>query len=267
MTQQELDALLNATADAIERAVEHAVGPLKAQHDLLSAQFSELQRRAAVPGPPGPPGDPGAPGKDGAPGPAGAPGGAGSPGLPGERGIEGPMGRDGKDGAAGRNGADGVGLADALIDKDHRLVLTLTDGSVKTLGIVVGRDGASGAKGADGIDGRDGFNLEDFRVDYDGDRMVTLAFERGEIRKTHTIELPIQIHRGVYVDGQSYARGDNVTWGGSTWIAKEPTTDKPGLTAAWVLAVKKGSQGRDGKPGPVGPAGPRGERGETGYRA
>ncbi len=42
---------------------------------------------------------------------------------------------------AQRKPQDGVGLADALIDRDHVLVLTMTDGRAKSLGRVVGRDG------------------------------------------------------------------------------------------------------------------------------
>lgn len=37
-------------------------------------------------------------------------------------------------------GADGVGLADALIDREGRLVITTTAGETKALGVVVGKD-------------------------------------------------------------------------------------------------------------------------------
>ncbi len=64
---------------------------------------------------------------------------------------------------------------------------------------------------------------------------------------------------GVYVDSQPYARGQLVTWGGSTWHCNEPTTTKPGDgSKAWSLMVKRGRDGKDGKdggPGPIGPAG------------
>jgi hypothetical protein len=62
----------------------------------------------------------------------------------GERGEAGPTGRDGSD------GKDGVGLAAALINRDGELVVTTTDGQIRELGIVVGRDGR------DGVDGKDG---------------------------------------------------------------------------------------------------------------
>ena len=77
-------------------------------------------------------------------------------------------------GDTGEKGADGRGIADAMIDADGCLILTFTDGSTKSLGRVIGRDGkdgrdgengaqgapgrdgAAGVAGADGIAGRDG---------------------------------------------------------------------------------------------------------------
>ena len=76
-------------------------------------------------------------------------------GDPGEPGADGREGRDGVD------GKDGIGLADAFIDYDASLVLTTTNGLVKRLGVVVGRDGAAGKDGDAGKDGRDGLSIED----------------------------------------------------------------------------------------------------------
>jgi hypothetical protein len=74
--------------------------------------------------------------------------------------------------------------------------------------------------------------------------------------------VPAQIYQGVYVEGKAYERGDTVTWGGSQWCAKEATSAKPGAadqsSRAWVLCVKKGS---DGKPGPSGKDGAAGRNG------
>jgi hypothetical protein len=66
--------------------------------------------------------------------------------------------------------------------------------------------------------------------------------------------------RGVFADGQTYDRGQLVTWAGSTWHANETTTTKPGDGAkAWTLMVKRGRDGKDGKDGPSGPEGPKGK--------
>lgn len=67
----------------------------------------------------------------------------------------------------------------------------------------------------------------------------------GTVTEKH-FDLPVMIDRGVFKHGSTYKPGDAVTWGGSLWIAQEPTADKPGEPGAkgWRLAVKKG---RDAK--------------------
>jgi hypothetical protein len=269
MTPHELEVLALSTAKLIKSAVAEATAPLltrveelEAVHATLTAQMASMTTRMAgmetkalapMEGPPGPAGPAGEPG---------AKGDRGDNGIDGRDGIDGKDGRDGLDGIHGKDGAngrDGVGIADALIDKDHSLVLTLTDGTVKKLGVVVGRDGVNGQKGDPG---RDGFGFDDLSAEFDGDRLLTLAFVRGEDRKAFPVELPHTIYRGVFADGTVYQRGDAVTWGGSLWIAKERTTDKPEVSKAWQLAVKRGRDGREGKSGPEGPRGPKGDKGD-----
>ena len=204
------------------------------------------------PGEPGPAGADGAAGKDGAVGPQGEPG---RDGAPGEKGQPGEIGPQGLPGAAGK---DGVGVAGAMLSKDGTLVLTLSDGTLRELGIVVGKDGAPGERGADGLNGKDGLGFEDIAVEHDGERGFTFKFMRGDQVKTFgRFTIPCVIYRGIWQDGQSYEKGDSVTFGGSQWIAKDATSAKPGEAAAesraWQLAVKVG---RDGKQGPQGPAGP-----------
>lgn len=67
----------------------------------------------------------------------------------------------------------------------------------------------------------------------------------GTVTEKH-FDLPVVMDRGVFKPGNTYKSGDAVTWGGSLWIAQEPTADKPGEPGAkgWRLAVKKG---RDAK--------------------
>lgn len=149
-----------------------------------------------------------------------------------------------KDGADGQNGKDGVGLADALIDREGALVVTLTNGTAKNLGLVVGKHGQDGAAGNDGSDG---LGFEDIAIEFDGERGVKFFGARGETRKElGAITLPVIIDRGVYKEGQSYQRGDATSWGGSLWVAQEDTTDKPETSKAWRLAVKRGRDGKDG---------------------
>lgn len=80
-------------------------------------------------------------------------------------------GEPGRDGLPGERGPSGVGVAGALIDKNGSLVVTLSDGRVQELGIVVGRDGRDGVdgeRGAAGAAGRDGENGKDGADGVDG---------------------------------------------------------------------------------------------------
>jgi len=110
-----------------------------------------------------------------------------------------------------------------------------------------GRDGrdAKGIDGIDGKDGKDGFSLDDFAVDYDGERSFTFRFGDAAGGKSITHVVPFLLDRGVYKDSGSYERGDAVTWAGSLWIAQEPTGEKPDSGKGWRLAVKRGRDGKD----------------------
>lgn len=224
--------------------------------------------------------------KDGAPGPAGQPGPAGPAGADG-RDAE-PVSISDVEGLVNRaiaalpRAKDGIGLAGALIDRDGQLVVTLTDGTSKTLGPVVGKDIDPAAvqamvieevakiprpkDGAKGTDGRDG-SLEQLRLVKAGDRTFRFVFKNGDLVDGGEFSLPFVLDRGVYDQEKAYEPGDGVTWNGSFWIAQVETTSRPGTpdgAKAWRLAVKKGNDGREGKIGPTGPVGPRGEKGTDG---
>lgn len=166
-------------------------------------------------------------------------------------------GEKGDPGPQGEPGRDGVGMADALIDRDNVLVLTLTSGEHRRLGEVVGKngvdgepgkDGEPGRDGRDGKDGRDGFDLEAFDVEAGGDgRTVTLKFQQGSIQHTYELDFPVMIYRGVFKQGQEYSVGDTVTWAGHLYYCNEKTGVKPGDGFPWQLAVKKGADGKDAK--------------------
>lgn len=133
---------------------------------------------------------------------------------------------------APKDGKDGVGVAGALIDRDGGLVLTLTDGTQRDLGAVVGKDGEPGKDGLDGL----GFDDMDMVVADDG---VALVFARGEQKKAFA--LPIVFDRGVFKADTAYRKGNGVTWGGQFWIAQKDNPEgKPDASSDWRLAVKKG---------------------------
>jgi hypothetical protein len=152
---------------------------------------------------------------------------------------------------------DGVNLAGAMIDRGGNLVLTLSDGTMKELGRVVGTDAAPVDMAAversiksmfdawpKPKDGRDGFALEHFDAEMkDGGRTLVLKFEDAERKAEYEFGIPVMLYRGVYREGQVYKQGDTATWGGSLWHCDTiETTDKPDSgSKAWTLCAKKGS--------------------------
>lgn len=165
-------------------------------------------------------------------------------------GKDGRHGLDGKDGANGKNGKDGLGAAGAMIDRSGNLILTMTDGSSKDLGPVVGKDGVNGADGNDGApgaagaDGTDGIGFDDLDLIED-DEGLKFRFVRGTLVKDFL--LPIPTDHGVWKE-KLWRKGQGVTWGGSFWIAQRDTKEKPDTPdSGWRLAVKKGRDGKDVK--------------------
>lgn len=239
------------------KAIAAALAPVLKQHieaatEPLRARIAELEARAPTPGQNGKDGRDGRdaepvsdeqlakvveryleanPPKDGA---------DGKDGLDGKDGAD---GVDGKDGQNGKDGRDGVGVAGALIDRDGELNLTLSNGEIHKMGLVVGRDGKDGA---DGTDGADGQSWDEMEVRRTGPRTIELSFDHGDRRNTFEVEFPVPLYRGVYSDAEVYQVGDMVTWAGSLWHCNESTTGKPGEgTKAWTLAVKRGRDGKD----------------------
>lgn len=142
----------------------------------------------------------------------------------------------------GRDGRDGLDAVTPLL-KDDILLFTMSDGSIKEVGPVVGADGKDGRDGADGVDG---LGFDDMCAEYDGERGIVLRFVRGEQVKEFAFTMPVVIDRGVWVEGKGYSAGDAVTWAGSVWIAQKETNDKPDGGNGWRLSVKRGRDGKDG---------------------
>jgi hypothetical protein len=134
-------------------------------------------------------------------------------------------------------GRDGVGIASLFIDRSGALVQTLTDGTVREVGIVVGRDGEPG------------LGFDDMTIEFDGNRCLTFRFTRGEKTRIFAFLVPVPLYREVFKEGITYYRGDMVSFGGSIWHCAEPSTiTKPGQgNPAWKLACKHGRDGRDGR--------------------
>ena len=136
-----------------------------------------------------------------------------------------------------------VELADAVTDQDGNLVLVLSNGTTKTLGRVLAKDGKAGEPGKDGL------AFDDFSIVTEGPRPVLRFAAKG---RQADIPVPGFVYCGVWEagggtgEGGLFVAGDAVTLGGNLWTAKAETTDRPGQGDAWQLAVRAG---RDAKRG------------------
>lgn len=256
-------------ADLILDAIGREIDPVR---KLVKA----LEDRGAVPGPQGEKGMDGASGPsgkdgasglngaDGAPGqqgefgpigPSGAAGAVGEKGIQGEVGPAGLIGHSGEPGRDGVDGQKGLDGKDSLPGRDGRDGLTGEKG-------LDGKSGVDGVNGLNGKDGLDGLGFDDLELSHDGERTVTFRWKRGDQVKEQSFVFPAVIYRGVWLDDKTYAAGDMVTRGGSTWVARSQTDATPGDGAtAWLLAVKAG---RQGGPGPKGEPGQNGTDGRPG---
>lgn len=129
---------------------------------------------------------------------------------------------------------DGVGLAGAMIDRDNCLLVTLTNGEVKNLGPVVGKDG---------------MGFDDLTVEHDGEGAVTLKFSRGGIVKEFPLRFAIPTYKGYYREGAKAEAGQIFTHKGNAWIAIKDTASEPQRERKdeWQIFAAKGNDGRDGK--------------------
>lgn len=157
----------------------------------------------------------------------------------GKDGVNGAKGDRGDKGDVGEKGMDGAGVADLLIDREGALVATMTDGRMKSLGVVVGRNGA---------DGKDGLGVDGVTLEYD-DATHEVVERWSAAGVTKELRRPAGgIHaKGYWREGSKAKAGDAWTHDGTLWIAKRDTNTKPCYENGddWQMAAKKG---RDAKP-------------------
>lgn len=149
-------------------------------------------------------------------------------------------GINGRDGQRGEKGADGTGLAGAMIDRDGSLQVTFTNGEVKNLGPVVGRNGT---------DGKDGISFESFDLEYlpETHEVCVKASIAG---RTKELRYPAGGIRpaGYWRDGTRAKAGEAWVHDGSMWIALKDCQSKPALNDdGWIIGARKGRDGERGR--------------------
>lgn len=219
-------------------------------------------------------GDTGDPGPQGQQGPAG---------LAGDRGEVGPSGKDAdpseaaalllpgvakearelvermvreipapKDGRDGSNGADGKSVTadEVLLAFGVEISKRMGDWALdfeRRAQDILHRAVENIPKPANGKDGADGLGFDDLAVEQLDERHIVLRFSRGDVVKEFPVELAGFVDRGVFKHGDTYDRGDSVSWGGSTFFAQKRAPEgEPGTSADWRLGVKRGRDGKDG---------------------
>jgi len=105
---------------------------------------------------------------------------------------------------------------------------------------------ACSLQGPPGPPGPPGMGLDDYQADFDGERTLTLTLNSAAGAKTIPMVFPVPLYVGIFRPGTSYRAGDMVTWEGSSWLCREPTSATPGEGATpWRLVVKRGRDGKD----------------------
>ncbi|PZP90516.1 MAG: hypothetical protein DI587_38460 [Variovorax paradoxus] len=166
---------------------------------------------------------------------------------------DGEPGLKGDPGDPGEKGADGIGLAGAMIDRDGALLVTLTNGTVKSLGPVVGKDGK------DGTDGADGMSLESFDLAY-LEETHEVAIKAACAGRTKEVRFPAGGLRpaSYWREGTKAKACEAWVHDGSLWIATKDTSGKPQAQSEdWIIAARKGRDGESiVKTVPAGPPAP-----------
>ncbi|MBT2771318.1 hypothetical protein J7J47_03620 [Halomonas sp. ISL-60] len=78
--------------------------------------------------------------------------------------------------------------------------------------------------------------MPDINFEFDGERTLSVTVND----QVKTFEIPAQIYQGVHIENEEYHKGDTVTHQGALWHCKQITTEKPGQSEHWQLAVKSG---------------------------
>lgn len=147
-------------------------------------------------------------------------------------------------GEKGDPGRDGLDVKDFFRADGDSLVVVMSDGSVKNLGKFVGKDG---------IDGKDGIGMPDIIRSYDPNaHEIIEQWEFNGVKKELRYTAGGIQHGGYWREGIKCLPGQTWTHGGTVWIAKTVTNEKPSRDCeAWEIFASKGRDGKDGKDGKI----------------
>lgn len=205
----------------------------------------------------GPTGDKGEKGDPGERGEKGESGDQGEPGIQGERGLPGERGEKGESGEKGDIGPPG--LFQALINKEHELILVLEGGETLNLGAIIGPKGEKGDQGEPGEKGDIGPIGEKGSPgkDADTEEITKLWSEIDTLRSDNT-----------KLQNRCEKMTDEIIGLKSLIPANTIIDDDGNLVGIMLDGSMKTygkARGKDGSPGKDGEKGETGERGMDGF--
>jgi hypothetical protein len=141
-----------------------------------------------------------------------------------------------------------------MIDREGALQLTLANGEVKNLGIVVGKDGITPESAKDG---KDGIGFDSFELEYiaESHEVLVKASAAGRVKE---IRYPAGGIRpaGYWREGAKAKSGEAWVHDGSMYIALKDTSEIPTTRSeCWIIGARRGKDG-DNVIRQVKPAGP-----------
>lgn len=202
-------------------------------------------------------GDKGDKGDRGEPGIIGKAGDVGPRGEHGEKGLDGKDGRDGRDGKDGKDGSDGLNGRDALqldilpgINPQKsvpRGTFALHDG-----GILMARRQTTPAETIDwdewAVAVRGVSRLEWKQDETDERRFTIKSILTGEESSEQQFRIPVLVHKGRFLEGTVYEKGDVVRWNRSSFVCQaDKTMGVPEVSKDWQILAQRGDRGNDGK--------------------
>ena len=163
-------------------------------------------------------------------------------------------------GNAGKDGKDGVGIQSVVINNEGKLIIYLTDGTEKNLGVVIGADGKDGTNGtngqdgANGLDGKDGLGIAKSEINAKGELVLTYtnntSVNLGKVVGTNGTDGKDGQPGAAGAKGEDGAPGANGIDGKSAyeiWLALGHTGSEEDFINS--LKGESGKDGLDGKDG------------------
>lgn len=164
-------------------------------------------------------------------------------------GVDGKDGQDGKDGVDGAAGVDGKNGYDGRDAVDIEILPEIDTDKSYSRGTFASHNGGlwrsfektHGMRGWECIVS----GVAEIDVEYDGERKAVFKIKdsHGAVVEKEVV-IPALIHKGIWVQGEQYTKGDFVQLSGSMWFCKADTDSRPmDDSECWQLAVKRGGTG------------------------